>query len=169
MQKQRPTRIGIGSDLHRLENGGGFMLGGLFVESDFSVIAHSDGDVLLHALTDAILGALGEGDIGELFPDTKEENRNRPSSDFVKAAVEMMNRAGYRIGNVDAIINLEKPKLGSLKPEMKKSLASLLGVSPELVNVKAKTAEQTGAVGEGKAVSAEVAVLLFRRECENES
>ena len=152
-------RIGIGNDLHRLETGSGFMLGGVHIKCDLAVSAHSDGDVLLHALTDALLGAMAGGDIGDLFPAT-EENRNRPSKDFVMNAVQKVAEGGYRIANIDAIVALEKPKLGERKTQIREKIAGLCSLPVAAVGVKAKTAEEVGPVGRGEAVAAQVGVLL---------
>ncbi|MDX9910491.1 MAG: 2-C-methyl-D-erythritol 2,4-cyclodiphosphate synthase [Phycisphaerales bacterium] len=168
-------RIGHGWDLHRLEKitpgtGGSqrplrpLVIGG--VELAFpagrerGVAAHSDGDVLLHALTDAILGALGEPDIGQLFPDNDQANAARASADFVREAVLRMSRAGYTIGNVDATVVLQEPRIGARKDEIRVRVAGLLGVEAERVNVKGKSHERVDAVGEGRAVEAHVVVLL---------
>lgn len=156
-------RIGVGHDLHRLEPGAGLLLGGVKIECGLRAVAHSDGDALLHALTDAVLGALGGPDIGELFPDRDESNRGRDSAEFLQAALERAGRAGYRVGNADATVFLEQPKLGGAKEEIRVNLARLLGCEKECVSVKAKTGEGVGPVGEGKAVAAQAVVLLVER------
>ena len=156
-------RIGFGTDLHRTRPGDYIMLGGVRIPAPFALLAHSDGDVLLHAVTDAVLGAIAAGDIGELFPDTAPENRGRSSEEFLTAAVELARARGYEIGNLDAVVNLEKPKLSPHKRTIAANIARILGTAPENVSVKAKTAERLGAVGEGLAVTAEAVILLTEK------
>lgn len=157
------TRVGLGTDLHRLVPGDHLMLGGVRVPAPFGVAAHSDGDVLLHAVTDAVLGALAAGDIGELFPDTAAENRGRASADFLAAALALAHRRGYAVGNLDCVVDLEQPKLSPHKKAIAASLARLLNTAPENVSVKAKTAEGLGPIGEGRAIAAHAAILLIAR------
>lgn len=175
----RGVRIGHGYDLHRLEPlalagasavGGRpvrpLVIGGVRVEGPgvggvaVGTVAHSDGDVLLHAATDALLGAIGEPDIGQLFPDNAAENAGRESSHFIAEAVRRVKAAGWEIGNLDATVVLERPKLSPVKDRIRDNLARLLGVGPERVNVKGKTHEGVDALGEGRAVEAHVVVVL---------
>ncbi|MAC20427.1 MAG: 2-C-methyl-D-erythritol 2,4-cyclodiphosphate synthase [Phycisphaerae bacterium] len=162
-----PFRIGHGYDLHRLEpirpagDGRPFVLGGLAFEHDRGPVGHSDGDALLHAVTDALLGALGLEDIGQLFPDTDPAWDGTDSKVFLEAAIERVAARGYRVGNLDATVILEKPKLGPRKGEIRASLARLLGVGLDQVNVKGKTHEKVDAVGEGRAIEVQVVVLLI--------
>lgn len=167
-----PVRIGHGYDLHRLEprpplgRGRAMIIGGVILgEADlgFGPVAHSDGDVLYHAVTDALLGALGQPDIGQLFPDTAAAHEAQDSADFLKEAVRRVEAAGYTIGNLDATVILERPKLSPRKAEIRANLARLLGVSVDRVNVKGKTHEKVDAVGEGRAVEAHAVVVLLRR------
>lgn len=159
-------RIGHGYDLHRLEpmppEGAGrpFVLGGLSFDHDRGPVGHSDGDALLHAVTDAILGALGEEDIGQLFPDTDPAWDGMDSRVFLDAAVDRMTTAGFRLGNLDATIVLERPKIGPRKEAMRGELAKMLSVDRDRVNLKGKTHEKVDAVGEGRAVEVHVVVLL---------
>lgn len=161
-------RIGHGYDLHRLEfrppagKGGPFVLGGVTLESDRGPIAHSDGDALFHAVTDALLGAIGQPDIGQLFPDTDAANAGRDSAVFLREAAARVAKAGYRVGNVDCTVILEKPKLSPHKGAMRANIARVLGVDEARVNVKGKTHEKVDAVGEGRAVEVHVVVLLER-------
>lgn len=154
------TRIGLGSDMHRLEPGQGLWLGGIPIPCSYQAVAHSDGDVVLHALTDAILGALGQADIGELFPDTAAENKNRPSRDFVQEAVARMKKAGFAIGNVDIVVQLQAPKFSPYKFYVRESLARLLGCVADRINIKAKTGEGLPPIGTNEAVQATVVILL---------
>lgn len=152
-------RVGLGTDSHRLRPGGGIRLGGVDIPCAFACEAVSDGDVLLHALVDAILGALGLGDIGECYP----ESAVRPGEDsrrFVTEILALPGAAGVRLVNVDCVIHLERPRLAEWKPRIRDGMAALLGVAPSRVNVKAKTAEGLGPVGEGREVAAQVVVLL---------
>lgn len=159
-------RIGHGYDLHRLEpvrpagDGRPLVLGGIFIEHDRGPVGHSDGDALLHAVTDAILGALGEPDIGQLFPDNAAENEGRDSADFVAAAVQRMRTLGWEVGNLDATVILERPRIGGIKEGIRGNLAKLLGVELGRVNVKGKSHERVDAVGEGRAVEVHVVVVL---------
>lgn len=161
-----PFRIGHGYDLHRLEplrpagDGRPFVLGGLQFDHDRGPVGHSDGDALLHAVTDALLGALGLEDIGQLFPDTDPNWDGADSRVFLTAAVDRVRAAGYAIGNLDATVILERPKLGPRKAELRSNLAAMLGVDVDRVNLKGKTHEKVDAVGEGRAIEVHVVVLL---------
>jgi 2-C-methyl-D-erythritol 2,4-cyclodiphosphate synthase len=116
--------------------------------------------VVLHALTDALLGAAGLGDIGDAFPDTDPAYRGCDSRLFLWESLKRLNRAGWRLVNVDVIIFAQEPKLGPVKAEIRRHLAGLLGLDPELVNVKAKTGEQVGAIGRAEAISCQAVVLI---------
>ena len=153
-------RVGIGHDTHRLEPDRPLLLGGVRVEHSLGLVGHSDADVVLHALTDALLGAAGLGDIGDAYPDTDPAYKDRDSSFFVRDTLNRLNQAGWHIVNVDVIVFAQKPKLGPLKGRMRKSLADLLGVSIDAVNVKAKTGEGVGAIGREEAISCQVIALL---------
>lgn len=160
------TRIGHGYDLHRLEPvapagaGRPLILGGVAIPSDLGPVSHSDGDALLHAITDAILGALAEPDIGELFPDFAPENAARDSADFLREALRRLAAAGWTLGNLDATVILERPKLAPHKPQVRARLAELLGIDPSRVNIKGKTHEGVDAVGEGRAVEVHAVVVI---------
>jgi len=162
-----PFRIGHGYDLHRLatpeEGGKPFVLGGMALEHDRGPVGHSDGDALLHAVTDAILGALALPDIGQLFPDTAPENKDRDSVDFLSEAVSQMAGTGYAVSNLDCTIILERPKIGPHKAEMVDRLSQILGIDRSLVNIKGKTHERVDAVGEGRAIEVHVVALLMRK------
>ena len=164
-----PIRIGQGWDRHRLDliapagRGRPLVIGGVLFEHHSGPVARSDGDVLFHAVTDALLGALGEADIGQLFPDTDDRNEGRDSAQFVARAMELVEQAGWCVGNLDATVVLEQPRLSSCKGQIRKNLAQLLGTSASAVNVKGKTGEGVDAVGEGRAIEAHVVVLLMRQ------
>ena len=159
-------RIGLGFDRHRLVAGDGFPLGGVRVPASQSVEAHSDGDVLLHALVDALLGATGQGDIGELFPPSEPRWKDADSAVFLEQTLRMI-RPKWRIANIDATIFLEAPKLRGLKEDIVRSVATLCDLAEGIVNVKAKTGEGVGPVGEGLAVEAAVAVQLVNAHGES--
>lgn len=159
-------RVGFGTDLHRLVPGDGIPLGGVLVPCPFAPVARSDGDVLLHAVVDALLGAMGRGDIGERYPESKVA-RGESSRRFVLEVMHLLRERGGAVVNLDCVVDLERPKLGPHKDAIRASVAALLGVSPERVNVKAKTAEGMGPVGEGKAVAAQAAVLVEFGESPN--
>jgi 2-C-methyl-D-erythritol 2,4-cyclodiphosphate synthase len=153
-------RVGIGHDTHRLVEGRPLILGGVPVEHARGLVGHSDSDVVLHALTDALLGAAGLGDIGDAFPDTDPEYKDADSRDFLHETMSRLNRAGYRVVNVDVIIFAQEPKLGPVKGRIRLSLAELLGVDPGAVNVKAKTGEHVGHIGRAEALACQVVTLI---------
>ena len=157
-------RVGIGHDTHRLEVGRPLILGGLRIEHPRGLIGHSDADVVLHALTDALLGAAGLGDIGDAFPDTDPQYKNRESSFFLHEALIRVNRKGYHVVNVDVIIFAQEPKLGPVKAQMRKKLAELLTIDVDAVNVKAKTGENVGFIGRGEAICCQVVVLIDKKK-----
>jgi len=160
------ARIGHGYDLHRLEPvapagaGRPFVLGGLRIDHDRGPVGHSDGDALLHAVTDAILGALAEPDIGQLFSDRDPRWDGADSTIFLADAVRRMRARGLRIGNVDATVICERPKIGPVKDSMRARLAELLGTDVGTINIKGKTHEKVDAVGEGRAIEVHVVALL---------
>ena len=155
-------RVGLGYDSHRLGNGGPLRIGGIDIESDIHAIGHSDADVLLHAVTDAILGSVCESDIGRLFPDNAEENRDRDSLDFLQEAVRRLHAQGYKIGNLDCVILAEHPKMAPHIDFMREKIAGHLGVSIDQISIKAKTGEGIGDIGSSAAIAARVVVLVAK-------
>ncbi len=153
-------RVGIGRDSHKLAKGRRLVVGGVEIESRVGAVAHSDGDVLLHVVIDAMLGAAGLGDIGDHFPDTDPQYEGADSRGLLKKVAALLGANGLRVGNVDATVLLERPKLGALKGQMRENIATDLGLEPDAVNVKAKSAEGLGAVGRGEAIAAEAVVLV---------
>ena len=154
-------RIGEGHDTHRTTTGRPLMIGGVHItDADFGLDGHSDADVLLHAVIDAILGASGQGDIGEWFPNTSAEWKNVDSGQLLKTVVTTVVDRGWRILNLDCTIHAERPRMTDWKPVIRSRLAELLGLSTEVVNVKAKSGEGVGPVGRGESISADVVVLL---------
>jgi 2-C-methyl-D-erythritol 2,4-cyclodiphosphate synthase len=153
-------RVGIGHDTHRLAPGRPLLLAGVRVEHPLGLVGHSDADVVLHALTDALLGAAGLGDIGDAYPDTDPAYKDRESRFFVADTLVRLHAKGYRVVNVDVTIFAQEPKLGPLKAQMRRSLAELLGLDLDAVNVKAKTGEKVGAIGRAEAIGCQAAVLI---------
>ncbi|XP_030538040.1 2-C-methyl-D-erythritol 2,4-cyclodiphosphate synthase, chloroplastic-like [Rhodamnia argentea] len=161
--KTLPFRVGHGFDLHRLEPGYPLIIGGINIPHDRGCEAHSDGDVLLHCVVDAILGALGLPDIGQIFPDNDPKWKGAPSSVFIKEAVRLMHEAGYEIGNLDATLILQRPKVSPHKEAIRENLCKLLGADPTVVNLKAKTHEKVDSLGENRSIAAHTVVLLMRK------
>lgn len=155
-------RVGCGHDTHRLRPGGPLRLGGVTVPHDQAFEGHSDADVLLHAVTDALLGAAGMSDIGELFPDTDPRFAGADSGRLLQDAWQRVAAEGWRIGNLDCIVFLQRPKLSAHKPAIRQRIAELLEISAQQVNVKAKTGESLGAIGRGEAGEALCVALLER-------
>ena len=156
-------RVGEGWDVHQLVAGRKLILGGVEVPHTTGLLGHSDADVLLHAITDALLGAAGLGDIGRHFPDTDAQFRGADSAVLLGEAARRVRAAGWEIGNVDSTVIAQAPKLAPHIPAMCQRIAQVLGLAPEQVNVKAKTAEKLGPVGEGRAMEARAVVLLHRQ------
>lgn len=154
-------RIGIGHDTHRLVEGGPLLIGGIEIEFDQHLDGHSDADVLLHAATDAILGMAAAGDIGEMFPNSVEENKDRNSIEMLRLAHELIRKKGFELINLDCIIFAEQPKFSPHKKKMAEVIATALGITADRVNVKAKTGEGVGAVGLQKCIMAECIALGF--------
>lgn len=154
-------RIGIGYDVHRLAEGRPLILGGVSIEHERGLDGHSDADVLVHAIIDALLGAAALGDIGQHFPDTDAEWKGADSMKLLAHVRDLVRDAGYRVGNVDAVVVLQRPKLRPHIDEMRANLAGVLGIALGQVSVKATTGETMGFVGreEGAAVHA-VCLLL---------
>ena len=143
-------RIGQGYDVHQLKEGLPMWLCGVRVESPTGFVAHSDGDVAIHALCDALLGALALGDIGHHFPDTTDEFKNIDSKILLAKVLELVRGKGFEIGNADITIALQAPKIGKYVPEMRSTLASVMGVDVDRISVKATTTERLGFVGRGE-------------------
>ena len=155
-------RIGEGWDVHALVSGRPLVLGGVRIPHTHGLLGHSDADALLHAITDALLGAAGLGDIGRHFPDTDARFAGADSGVLLAEAARRVGEAGWRIGNVDSTVVAQAPKLAPHIPAMVARIAALLGLEAGQVNVKAKTAEKLGPVGEGRAIEARAVCLLHR-------
>lgn len=155
-------RIGHGYDVHRLVEGRKCIVGGVDVPHTFGLLGHSDADVLLHAIMDAILGALALGDIGTHFPDTDEQYKGANSIKLCAAVADIMKAQGYRIGNIDATVIAQKPKMAPYIELMRKNIANVFETNIENVNVKATTEEKLGFTGQELGIAAH-AVCLLRR------
>ncbi|MBC7939969.1 MAG: 2-C-methyl-D-erythritol 2,4-cyclodiphosphate synthase [Chitinophagaceae bacterium] len=156
-------RIGEGWDTHPLVSGRPLVLGWVSIPHSHGLLGHSDADALLHAITDALLGAAGLGDIGRHFPDTDPSFRGADSLRLLQAAAERVHDAGWSIVNIDSTIVAQAPKLAPHIPAMCERICAALGLEPGAVNVKAKTAEGMGPVGEGRAIEARAVCLLTAR------
>lgn len=155
-------RVGQGWDVHRMVAERPLILGGVHIPYEKGLLGHSDADALLHAITDAILGGAGLGDIGRHFPDTAVEFKGADSRVLLREAVSRVLIAGWRIGNIDASILIQQPKMAPHIPSMVANIAADLGIDPSCVNVKAKTYEKLGPVGQGDAVEAQAVALLIQ-------
>ena len=156
------TRTGLGWDVHRLAPDRALILGGVRIASDLGLEGHSDADVLAHAITDAILGAAALGDIGMHFPDSDPQWKGCDSLVFLRHAVDLAAGRGYRIVNVDSTVIIERPKLKDYRQAIRENLASALGVDPDRLSVKFKTAEKVGPVGERRSAEAQAVVTLVK-------
>ncbi len=153
-------RIGQGWDNHRIKAGRPLILGGVEIPCEFGLDGHSDADILLHAITDALLGSVALGDIGMHFPDTDPQWRGVASAQFVQYAKGLVEQRGYALVNVDCTVILERPKLKDYRSAIRENVARLLALPPEDVNVKFKTSERVGPVGEGLSAEAQAVVLI---------
>ncbi|WP_054257666.1 2-C-methyl-D-erythritol 2,4-cyclodiphosphate synthase [Paenacidovorax caeni] len=156
-------RIGEGWDIHALVPGRRLVLGGVQVPHALGLLGHSDADVLLHAITDALLGAAALGDIGTHFPDSDAQFRGADSAVLLAEALRRVRAAGWEVGNIDSTIVAQAPRLAAHIPAMRTRIADALGLETGQINIKAKTAERLGPVGQGLAIEARAVALLVRR------
>ena len=156
-------RTGIGTDLHRLAPNRKLMLGGIEIPFPLGLLGHSDGDVVLHSVIDAILGAAGLGDIGMHFPDNDARFKDLDSKELLLIVKQMYEDKGWEVVNIDLTVHAEEPHLGRFKAQIKRSIASILGIDFNNVNTKAKTSEGLGTIGTGQAIATTAAVLLRRK------
>ncbi len=147
------VRVGIGYDSHRFAEGHGVILGGVLIPAPVRCTGHSDADAVCHALTDAILGAAGIGDIGEMFPDSKEENAGRDSIEMLSLAVARVRRAGWRPSQADITVIAESPRIGPHREAIRERLATAIGTAPADVMIKGKTNEGMGWIGRGEGIA----------------
>ncbi len=157
------VRVGIGYDLHRLEAGRKLIVGGIELPFEKGPLGHSDGDVVAHAMVDALLGAAGLGDIGQHFPDTDPRWKGASSLIFLEQTRKLLDEKAFAIEHVDAVVILERPKLGPHFPKMRDVLAKSLGVPAEKIHLKAKTNEGVDAVGRGEAIASHIVATLVSR------
>lgn len=153
-------RVGFGFDVHQLVEGRELWLGGIRLEHSLGLLGHSDADVLIHAICDALLGAANMRDIGYHFPDNAGEYKNIDSKILLKKTVDLIATKGYQVGNIDATICAERPKLKAFIPQMQKTLASVMGVDVDDVSIKATTTEKLGFTGREEGISAYATVLI---------
>jgi len=153
-------RIGEGWDVHALVPGRALVVGGVTIDHPRGLLGHSDADVLLHAITDALLGAAALGDIGSHFPDTDAQHRGADSLVLLREVGQRVRQAGYEIGNIDATIVAQAPRMAPHIVLMRERIAQALGVAVGQINVKAKTAEKLGPVGQGQSMEARAVALI---------
>ena len=153
------TRVGFGYDMHKLVEGSYIMLGGIRINSNYTVVAHSDGDIVLHSLSDAIYGSLAAGDIGTHFPSNKE-NINIQSVKILKHACELISQSNYMINNIDITIVIESPYLQDHIMDMRKSIANIMSIDIDQISIKSSTSQKIGMIGEHKAVACYSTILI---------
>ncbi len=157
-----PYRIGIGYDIHRLEENRELIIGGINIPYEKGLQGHSDADVLIHAIIDALLGALSLPDIGTLFPDTDPKYKGADSTLLLKEVYNMVLKKGYHLGNLDSNIIAQAPKMMPYIPKIKENLANILNTDIEMISVKAKTKENLDAVGQKQAIETNAVVMLYK-------
>jgi 2-C-methyl-D-erythritol 2,4-cyclodiphosphate synthase len=157
-------KVGLGYDIHRLEEGRKLFLGGVEVDFAKGLRGHSDGDCLIHAIIDALLGAAGRDDIGQHFPDTDSQYKDVRSTELLKRVMGLLREGKVEVLNVDSIIIAEKPKLGPYIPRMKEILGSILGMGQNDLGIKAKTNEGLAEIGQGEAIAAWAQVLIREKD-----
>ncbi len=153
-------RVGLGYDVHRLTEGRKLILGGVEIPWEKGLLGHSDADVLLHAITDALFGAAALGDIGSHFPDTDPRYEGADSLRLLEICGQQLKAQGWRVGNIDAVIVAQKPKLLPYVPQMRQNIAGVLDIEPEQVSVKGKTEEGLGFTGNGEGMAVHAVCLL---------
>ena len=158
------TRIGFGYDVHRLVEGRELWLGGIRLEHEKGLLGHSDADVLIHAICDALLGAANMRDIGYHFPDTADEYSGIDSKALLRKTIGLLKEKGYGVGNIDATICAERPKLNPHIPAMQQTLAQAMGVEPDAVSIKATTTERLGFTGREEGIAAYAVALINKAE-----
>lgn len=157
-----PFRVGMGYDVHKLVAGRDLILGGIKIDNDRGLLGHSDADVLIHAICDALLGAANMRDIGYHFPDTSDETLNMDSKIILRKTVELIATKGYKVGNIDATVCAEHPKLNPHIPAMQQCLASVIGCDADQVSIKATTTEKLGFTGREEGISAYAVAMIAR-------
>ena len=160
-------RVGMGYDVHRLTEGRELILGGVKIPYEKGLLGHSDADVLLHAVMDALLGAAALGDIGKHFPDTDPAYKGISSLKLLEHVGDLLEKEGYTVGNIDATIIAQKPKMAPHIPAMRANVARVLGIEENQINIKATTEEGLGFTGNGEGISSQAVCLLIPAESEN--
>ena len=155
-------RVGLGYDVHKLVTQRELWLGGILIDHEFGLLGHSDADVLIHAICDALLGAANLRDIGYHFPDTSLEYKGADSKRLLAEVVRLLTEKGYRVGNVDATVCAEQPKLNPHIPRMRQCLAQVMGIDVDDISIKATTTEQLGFTGREEGISAYAVALIER-------
>ena len=155
-------RIGFGVDVHQFKDGDEIVLGGEKIPLNKCLLAHSDGDVLIHALCDAMLGAAGLKDIGNYFPDTSSEFKNIDSQILLQRTFDLILKEGFKIGNIDSTICLQKPKIALYIDNMKQNISTILNIDTGNISIKATTTEKLGYIGEEKGLKAYAVVLIYK-------
>ena len=155
-------RVGMGYDVHRLVEGRDLWLGGIKIEHKLGLLGHSDADVLIHAISDALLGAANLRDIGYHFPDTSDATLNMDSKIILRKTVELLREHGYEVGNIDATVCAERPKLNPHIPQMQQTLAEVMGTDADCVSIKATTTERLGFTGREEGISAYAVALIYK-------
>ena len=156
--------VGLGADTHRFKEGGPIVLGGVEIESELGLDAHSDGDVLLHAILDAVLSAADQPDLGTLFPDTDEVNRDRSSVDMAMEVARRLNVSGARILSIDSVLICTHPRIAPLREQIRESVAACFDIPVRKINVKGKTNEGLGPMGRGEGIEARAVALVERAD-----
>lgn len=157
-----PFRVGMGYDVHKLVEGRDLFLGGIKIENDRGLLGHSDADVLIHAICDALLGAANMRDIGYHFPDTSDETLNMDSKVILRKTIELLETKGYKVGNIDATVCAERPKLNPHIPAMQECLAKVIGCDQDCVSIKATTTERLGFTGREEGISAYAVAMIYK-------
>lgn len=153
-------RIGVGYDVHQLVEGRKLLLGGIEIPFHKGLLGHSDGDVLIHAICDAILGAICEGDIGTHFPDSDNSIKGIESAKILLHAADLAHKKGYTVVNIDAVVAAQEPKIAPVRDAMRKSIATIIGISDDRVSIKGKTTEGLGFVGRKEGIEVYAVALL---------
>lgn len=155
-------KVGFGYDVHQLEKGYQLTIGGLKIPFEKGSVGHSDADVLIHSIMDALLGAAGLRDIGYQFPDTDNKYKGADSKELLRQTLVLLKGKGFKVGNIDVTVSLQKPKISDYIPEMKQILSEIIQIPSEDISVKATTTEKLGFVGEGKGIAAQAVVLIYK-------
>ena len=158
----REFRVGLGYDVHALEDGLNLIIGGIHIQFSKGSKGHSDGDALIHSIVDAILGGACLGDIGKYFPSQNEKWKNASSDIFLKVALKKVREKGYEINNIDSNIIIQEPKISNYKPEIRKNLSNIIGIKEDRISIKAKTEDHLGYIGNSSGWACQSVVTLIK-------